>query len=146
MEGLVFLIIGLFIYFIPSIIGWKTKNASGILILNIFLGWTFLGWVAALIWAVSAPKENGGLNYNHTQKKDNNIQERFVALMNNFFMKTNTTRHTNSKVNMLITKMNKGEAIIKNKLTENYEIVTAEKWRKILIANKENDYEIIEEY
>ena len=60
-------------------------------------------------------------------------------------MKTNTIQHTNSEVNMLIAKLNKGEAIIKNKLTENYEIVTAEKWENILIANKENDYEIIEE-
>lgn len=29
------------------------KHASGIIILNVFLGWTLLGWVAALVWAVS---------------------------------------------------------------------------------------------
>ena len=51
------IIIGLVIYFAPSIAGWNTKGASGIIILNLFLGWTFLGWIAALIWAVQSPKE-----------------------------------------------------------------------------------------
>lgn len=55
---IILIIIGLFIYFIPAIVGWKTKYAAGIFILNIFLGWTLIGWVAALIWAVSAPKES----------------------------------------------------------------------------------------
>jgi len=45
------------IYFIPTIVGYNTKYASGISLLNLFLGWTFLGWLAALIWAVSAPKD-----------------------------------------------------------------------------------------
>lgn|SRR3989338_2070072 len=41
------------LYFLPSIIaGMKRKeNAISILILNIFLGWTILGWIGALIWA-----------------------------------------------------------------------------------------------
>ena len=43
------------IYFLPSIVAHnrKHKNASAIAILNLFLGWTLLGWVVALIWAVS---------------------------------------------------------------------------------------------
>ena len=44
------------IYFVPSIAGWKTKGANGIIVLNIFLGWTIIGWIAALIWAVQSPK------------------------------------------------------------------------------------------
>ncbi|HDY66579.1 MAG TPA: superinfection immunity protein [Candidatus Scalindua sp.] len=43
-------------YFVPSIAGWKTKGANGIIVLNLFLGWTIIGWVAALIWAVQSPK------------------------------------------------------------------------------------------
>ena len=40
-----------YIYVIPSIVGWHKKNCTAILVLNLFLGWTFLGWVVALVWA-----------------------------------------------------------------------------------------------
>ena len=46
---LLLFLIGL--YFLPSIIGSRHHNASAIFILNLFLGWTFLGWVIALVWA-----------------------------------------------------------------------------------------------
>jgi len=41
------------IYFLPTIgaIMAKKKNTAAIAVLNIFLGWTLLGWVIALIWA-----------------------------------------------------------------------------------------------
>jgi RsiW-degrading membrane proteinase PrsW (M82 family) len=52
MKELLFIIIILFLYFLPFIIGRNRKDYLRILILNLFLGWTFLGWVAALIWAV----------------------------------------------------------------------------------------------
>jgi hypothetical protein len=43
----------LFLYFLPAIIANKRGHNSGmaILVLNLFLGWTFLGWVLALVWA-----------------------------------------------------------------------------------------------
>jgi hypothetical protein len=43
------------IYFLPTIIANinQKKNENAILVLNLFLGWTFIGWVVALIWAVS---------------------------------------------------------------------------------------------
>jgi len=46
------------IYFIPSIVanGNNHKNTTPIVILNIFLGWTFIGWVIALIWACMKEK------------------------------------------------------------------------------------------
>lgn len=42
-------------YFIPSIIAAARghKDTMGITILNIFLGWTLLGWVVALVWSVT---------------------------------------------------------------------------------------------
>jgi hypothetical protein len=48
-------IISLAIYFIPTIIAISrhNRNTLGIFLLNFFLGWTFLGWIAALIWAVA---------------------------------------------------------------------------------------------
>ena len=139
-------IIVLYFYFLPSIIARKTKYLNGILVLNIFLGWTFLGWIAALIWAVSAPKVRIDLNSYSTNKGDFTYQEKFVFFMNSLFMRTETaSKYENIEINSLLTRLKAGEAIIRNKLTDNYEIVTAEKWENILDAKKEDDYEIIEE-
>ena len=149
MEPIILLILGLIsglIYFIPSIIARKTKFYNGILILNIFLGWTFLGWVAALVWAVSAPKDNVVFYNSSTKIGVDKLQERFIYFFNNLFMKTETTtKYKNDEINHLMSKIKGGEAIIRNKLTDNYEIISAEKWRKILKAKKDDDYEIIEE-
>jgi len=43
------------VYMLPYLLATKKVHATGILILNIFLGWTLLGWVGALVWAVSDP-------------------------------------------------------------------------------------------
>ena len=53
-------IILLLIYFTPSFIAWENShvNKTGIQILNLFLGWTFVGWVIALIWSVHKSKNN----------------------------------------------------------------------------------------
>jgi len=42
-------------YFLPSIIAFVRRHPSkwAIVALNTFLGWTFLGWLIALIWALS---------------------------------------------------------------------------------------------
>ena len=41
-------------YFLPSFVAASRKNerAGQIFILNLFLGWTLIGWVIALVWAV----------------------------------------------------------------------------------------------
>jgi hypothetical protein len=49
-------VIVLLIYFLPSIAGRKHPHAGGIFVINLFLGWTFLGWVGALAWAMSGTK------------------------------------------------------------------------------------------
>ena len=46
------------LYFAPSIIAAArhTHNTTAILLLNVFLGWTVIGWFAALLMALcSAP-------------------------------------------------------------------------------------------
>lgn len=48
--------VGLIIYFLPSFIGRKKRNATAITVLNILLGWTFIGWVVALVWACTKDK------------------------------------------------------------------------------------------
>lgn len=39
-------------YFLPSIIGIHKKNAIALFVFNLFLGWTGLGWVIALVWSL----------------------------------------------------------------------------------------------
>jgi hypothetical protein len=42
------------LYFLPSIIGREKRNFPAIFILNLLLGWTVIGWIVALIWALTA--------------------------------------------------------------------------------------------
>jgi len=43
-------------YFLPTIIAMLRKSAStgGIFVLNFFLGWTFIGWIISLVWAIAS--------------------------------------------------------------------------------------------
>lgn len=53
------IIIGIIIYFIPTITAFcrRRVNKGAILCLNLFLGWSLIGWVVALIWAVKEPEQ-----------------------------------------------------------------------------------------
>ena len=44
--------VGIPVYFLPAILGRRKRNARAIFVLNLLVGWTFLGWVGALIWAL----------------------------------------------------------------------------------------------
>ena len=50
--------IAFIIYFIPSIVAFKTKHIEKktILVINLFLGFTFIGWIVSLLWALSDSK------------------------------------------------------------------------------------------
>jgi len=41
-------------YFLPTILAFarNKRDTAAILLLNLFLGWTMIGWVVALVWAV----------------------------------------------------------------------------------------------
>ena len=54
MEGLGILVV-IIVYFMPSIVaGMRRKqNTGAVFALNLFLGWTLLGWVVALVWALT---------------------------------------------------------------------------------------------
>lgn len=43
------------LYFVPSLVAASRKhnNSGAIAVLNIFLGWTVLGWIVALIWSMT---------------------------------------------------------------------------------------------
>lgn len=54
-----FFVFGFFTYFIPYFVARFRghPNRHSILALNFFLGWTFLGWVWALVWSLMAIEE-----------------------------------------------------------------------------------------
>ena len=45
---------GFLMYFLPSIIALarSKRDLTGIILLNLLVGWTMIGWVIALVWAV----------------------------------------------------------------------------------------------
>jgi hypothetical protein len=45
---------GFVLYFLPAIVafGRSKRDAVSILVLNLLLGWTAIGWVIALVWAL----------------------------------------------------------------------------------------------
>ena len=50
------IIISLISYFLPTVIAMLRgkSNTFAILLLNLFLGWTFIGWIVALVWSVTS--------------------------------------------------------------------------------------------
>lgn len=49
------IIIAFLFYLLPAIIAFSKNrhNKTAVLVLNIFLGWTLIGWIVSLVWAVS---------------------------------------------------------------------------------------------
>lgn len=51
------------LYFLPTLMGASknTDNLPGIALVNVFFGWSMIGWVIALIWALSSSEvlQNG---------------------------------------------------------------------------------------
>lgn len=55
-NGFVILAILIGLYFLPAIIAARRhhRNKTPIFLLNLFLGWTLIGWVGALVWSTTA--------------------------------------------------------------------------------------------
>jgi len=55
------IIVGIGLYLLPTLIAAardKTHGAAGVFLLNIFLGWTLIGWLVAFMWACSAMRRH----------------------------------------------------------------------------------------
>ncbi len=40
------------IYFLPTLLGYRKSRWKRILLVNLLLGWTVIGWIMALLWAL----------------------------------------------------------------------------------------------
>ncbi|MGP6189176.1 MAG: superinfection immunity protein [Vulcanimicrobiaceae bacterium] len=47
------------LYFAPTLVAMSRKHSStvAILVLNLLLGWTALGWIVALVWALNVDRK-----------------------------------------------------------------------------------------
>ena len=54
----------LWLHFLPTAIAGRRDhpNRTPIFVVNLFLGWTLIGWVIALAWALSAPPSGASAN------------------------------------------------------------------------------------
>lgn len=55
-----FFVFGPALYLLPTYEAWKRghKSLSAIALLNVFLGWTVIGWISALVWACKSQIQN----------------------------------------------------------------------------------------
>jgi hypothetical protein len=53
LVDVVLVLVGLFLYFLPSLLAARRQvpNAGSVFVLNLFLGWSLIGWVIALAMA-----------------------------------------------------------------------------------------------
>jgi len=68
-----FIVLAIVFYFLPALIADKRKVAAAgtIAWVNFFFGWTILGWIAALIWAVAeAPIAPAALPRDDPEQRD----------------------------------------------------------------------------
>lgn len=54
-PGMMMMSIGMLLYTLPAAIAHRQHhhNATAITVLNLLLGWTVLGWVISIVWALS---------------------------------------------------------------------------------------------
>ncbi len=52
-AALLIVVVGACFYFLPTIVAVarKVPNIGSVVVINLFLGWTFIGWVVALAMA-----------------------------------------------------------------------------------------------
>lgn len=55
----ILIIIGVAFYFLPTTIGAvrRKRNLVPILLLNLLLGWSIIGWIIALIWSLAYERD-----------------------------------------------------------------------------------------
>ena len=70
-------------YFLPSVIALlrSKSNTFAIILLNIFLGWTFVGWVVALVWSVTSDNKSQTVVINNSTNVDNQASKERIETL-----------------------------------------------------------------
>lgn len=61
-------VFGFILYILPTLLAWSL-NSKGLilmLVLNLLFGWTILGWLAILIWALVSARNEEFEDIDHT--------------------------------------------------------------------------------
>ena len=68
-TGFTILIVALIVYFAPSLLAGHRRLASGgvLLAVNLFLGWTVIGWFSCLLWAALGQTDDQAQFYHQPQ-------------------------------------------------------------------------------
>ncbi len=58
---MIFLTLSFLLYFAPALLATsrQSPNATAIWLTNLFVGWTVIGWVVTLVWAMHTPVVGG---------------------------------------------------------------------------------------
>jgi regulatory protein YycI of two-component signal transduction system YycFG len=94
-----YLITSTFLYFLPFIISLFTGNRIVVvLFINLFLGWTFIGWIWALFWAVSQEDKKENIIINNNISNDRIINPIITEpVMENLIHKSPTKEQFNEQ-------------------------------------------------
>lgn len=70
-----YFMIYLLLYFLPLIVALLcgSNRVDSVFLMNLFLGWTFIGWIWAFIWAISPRKEQQNIIINNHLSADRTI-------------------------------------------------------------------------
>lgn len=65
------LVVGLFIFLLPTLVALWVRHTQRvfIILLNLLLGWTAVGWIGAMVWAFIDPKQDGQQEFIVRRKK-----------------------------------------------------------------------------
>jgi hypothetical protein len=64
------LVFGAILYFVPSYVAMRRghPNLAPIFVVNLFLGWMLIGWVAALAWSLTAQEPRPASKYQRQRR------------------------------------------------------------------------------
>jgi uncharacterized membrane protein len=72
-----YVLLGILLYFAPTIIAAvrKTKaNVKQVVVINLLLGWTFIGWIVALVMSLSDTGRQATVQVNiHNSQEGNTL-------------------------------------------------------------------------